>query len=148
LIFAFSFPTFAQKVSFLPVNFLSHKFDEIMVFDQFGKLPLNDQKARLDALFTTITNDKTLISFIEFRLNKKESRKKKIKRFKAISRHFDRRKVDKTRFILAFVEGDEEITSIYVQPQNVSLGYLPSDNYKIVKGEEFEQKIQELFPKK
>ena len=148
MILAFSFAVFAQKENFLLVNTHFFRFDEI--FDDFGKLSLNDQKARLDVLFTTIANDKTLKSLIAFRLNKNESRLRKIKRFKAISKHFDYRKVDKSRFILAFIEAEEEQTIIWVHPQEVNPKDLLSSeagNYKLFKAEELEQKIQELFPK-
>lgn len=122
-----------------------------MVFDSFGKLPLNEQKARLDNLFQTITNDKTLISFIEFRLNKNESRKKKMNRFKAISRHFNHRKVDKSRFTLVFIEDEEEQTTIWAQPEDAK--FIPiligeSAPYKLIKADKLEEKINELFSKK
>lgn len=151
LILVFCFATFSQTGNFLPVVTFTSKYDEIMVFDSFGKLPLREQKARLDNLFHTISNNETLISFIEFRLDKNESRKKIIKRFKAISEHFNRRNVNKSRFTLIFIESKDELTTIWAQPQDA--GFTPisvseSAPYKLVKADKLEEKINELFPKK
>jgi hypothetical protein len=151
LLLAFCFATFAQVGTFLPVGKFITKYDEVMVFDDFGKLPLREQKARLDNLFHTLANDENLISFIEFRLDKNESRKRKIKRFKAISEHFNRRSVNKSRFTLVFIEGEEERTTIWAQPQDA--GFTPisiSERalYKLFKADKLEEKINELFPKK
>jgi hypothetical protein len=140
-----------SKGIFFPVNTFFSEFDEIMVFDSFKNLPLNEEKARFDNLFHTITNDKTLISFIEFRLNKNESRKRKMDRFKAISKHFDSRKVDKSRFTLVFIEDEEERTTIWVQPQDakfVPLLIEKTESYYLVKADKLKERINELFPNK
>lgn len=70
LIFAFCFAVFAQKDSLLQRNLFSIKFDEFVEFDIYGKLPINEEKARLDNLFMTVAKDESLRSFIVFRLNK------------------------------------------------------------------------------
>lgn len=151
LIFTLCCAVPAYRENLLFVNTVSFKFDEVFIFDQFGKLPLNEQKARLDNLFITIKENKALQSLIEFRLNKNESRKKKIKRFKAISKHFDFRKADKSRLTLVFIEAEEERTTIWVQPQDLKIEefcFGEGKELERIKAEEFEQKIQELFPKK
>lgn len=51
LILAFCFAVFAQKGRFLLVNTLSSKCDEIVTADDFGTLPLKEQKARFDVFF-------------------------------------------------------------------------------------------------
>lgn len=150
LILGFNFVAVAQQGNYLLVN-NAYTVDEVTVFDMFGKLPLIEQKARLDNLFHILTNDKTLISFIEFRLNKNETRKKKMNRFKAISKHFNNRKVDKSRFTLVFIEDEEERTTIWVQPQDAN--FIPvligeTAPYKLIKADKLEEKINELFSKK
>ena len=151
LIFTFCCAVSAYRENLSFVDTVSIKFDEVFIFDQFGKLPLNEQKARLDSLFIIIKENKDSQSLIEFKLNKDESRKKKIKRFKAISKYFDYRKADKSRFTLVFIEAEEEQTTIWVQPQNLEIEefyFGEKIELKRIKAEDFEQKIQELFPKK
>lgn len=151
LILAFCFTTVAQKANLSPVNTFFTKFDEIMIFDSFGKLSLNEQKARLDNLFYTIAANKNLTGIIEFRLNRNESKKRKMKRFKAIFKHFNRRKVDESRFTLLFIEDEEEQTTIWAQPQEAGLISTLIDEtkpYKLIKAGRLEEKINELFPKK
>ncbi len=154
LVLSFSSTSFAKKTNFLFTGISTVKFDEIVRFDEYGKLSLNKEKERLDNLFFSITNDKTVKSLIVFKLNKSDSRKKKLKRFKVISKHLDYRKADKSRITFAFIEADNEQTIVYVEPQDTDLLYLldlisgETAKHKIIKAEELSQKITELFPKK
>jgi hypothetical protein len=151
LILAFCFTAFAQNFNFLTTGFYASSFDEIIKFDQYWHLSIKDEKSRLDNLFNSLANDKNTKGLIAFRLNKNDSVKKKLKRFKAISRHLNYRMTDKSRITFAFLKTDEEETIIWLQPQDVDLMPLISsenEKYKIIKAEEFEQKITELFPNK
>lgn len=72
-------------------------------------------------------------------------------RFKAISKHFDSRKVDKSRFTLVFIEDEEERTTIWVQPQDakfVPLLIEKTESYYLVKADKLKERINELFPNK
>lgn len=120
-------------------------------FDAYGQLAINDEKARLDALIAAVNKDKKMQGVIIFRTDRSDSRKKKIKRFGEIARHFKRRKIDASRINLAFSESDEESTIIYLVPSDAELiSYLYFDNPKnnrIINAADLKKSIGELFPK-
>lgn len=151
LISALSFTTFAQKEGFLLTNKISFRFDELVRFDEYERLTPKDERARLDSLFITVAKDKNLKSLIVIRFDKNEPKKIRIKRLREIAKHFDFRKTDKTKFTLAILDAEKERTELWVEPQDVNLENLllgETTNYKIIKAQEFKQKIDQLFPKK
>jgi hypothetical protein len=87
-----------------------------------------------------------------FQLDKNESKAKKRKRLIEISRHFNYRRIDKSRFTIIVYEDVEEFTTFRHIPGNMDwseLVYLEDKDYKSIRGEEFKpKKIDELFPKK
>jgi len=142
LILAFSVAAFAQEE--MP------EFRCGVPFDSFGKLHQYDLYARLDNFFVALLNDPTAKGFVKLKLNKNENKARKIKQLNEISKHLSARKFDRTRITFAIFEVDEKYTTLYVAPQQASIKdvVFENENYKVIKGEEFDQKIKELFPKK
>lgn len=148
LIFALCFAASAHEYNF-PSNYLFMKSDEYVIFDEYENINIKDEKERLNSLSRKIAEDKTLKGFIVLRLAKNESKKKKIKRLRTTAKHFAVRKVDKTRFSLAIFDDERTKTVFYVEPETVDLSLLlpnESRNHKIIKAEDLEQQIKELFP--
>jgi hypothetical protein len=145
LILVFCFAASAQDESNLPVCILP------VAFDIYGEISPIDEKARLDNLFVHISTNKDLKTLIVLKLSKSKSQNRKIKRLNEIAKYMNFRKIDKTKFTLAILEDEEEETTFWVEPMDLNLEQLLSGettNYKLIKTEEFEQKIKELFPKK
>lgn len=145
MVLAFCFAVFAQDEKNLPICILP------VAFDIYGEISSIDEKARLNNLFFHLSTNKDLKTLIVLKLNKNKSQNRKIKRLNEIAKHMNFGKIDKTKFTLAILEGEEEETKFWVGPMSVDLEQLLSGetaNYKLIKAEEFEQKIKELFPKK
>ncbi|HEX9961827.1 MAG TPA: hypothetical protein VGB00_12890 [Pyrinomonadaceae bacterium] len=120
-------------------------------FDSFGKYFAKDEKGRFDNFFIALSKDKSMDAIVVFELDKNESKAEKRKRLTEISKHFNFRKIDKSRFTFIVYEEEEEFTRFWLIPKNKNWDDLLSvedRDYKLIKGEEFEQKINELFPKK
>lgn len=119
-------------------------------FDKFGRLPKNDFYGRLDNFFVSIRSASTAEGLIALEFDKAESRAKKIKRLNEILEHVNRRRFDKSRLKFSISETDKEYTTLYVVPQGVKITQVipESEVPNIIKGEEIERKIKELFPKK
>lgn len=120
-------------------------------FDNFGKSSLNDEKGRFDNFFIALSKDVNENGVVIFQLDKNESKAKKGKRLRELSKFFSFRKIDKPRFTFIVYEDREELTVFWKIPKNNNwddLLYFEDKNYKVIKGEEFEQKIDEMFPKK
>jgi hypothetical protein len=142
LIFAFCPAVFAQEK--LPIV-------DPRPFDRFGESRLNDEKGRFDNFFITLSKDKNAQAVVFFQLDKHESKAEKRQRLREISKFFNLGKIDKSRFTFLVYEEEEEFTTFWIIPENTSwndLLYFEDKDYKLIKGEEFEQKIDELFPKK
>ena len=122
-------------------------------FDSFGKISMGDRKGRFDNFFVALRNDPEGKGVVIFRLDKKESKAKKRKRLVEISRHFNYRRIDKSRVKFIVYEDEEEFTELWVIPKKINwddlLEILNIKNYKLIKGENFApKKIDELFAKK
>jgi hypothetical protein len=120
-------------------------------FDDFPKLPINTEKGRFDNFFTALSIDEDKKAVVVFNLDKKESKAEKRNRLIEISKHFDLRKIDKSRFMFMISEDETELTKLWILPNYATLGQLEMErkDYKLIKGKNFEQeKIDELFPKK
>jgi hypothetical protein len=141
LILAFGIVSFAQE---------DMRIADPVPFDSFGKLSLNDQEGRFDNFFAFLSKAESSKGILVLELNKNESKSKKDKRLKEISRHFDLRKIDKSRIAFAVYQNDTEFTKLRLIPKikDATDLYDESEGYKIIRGEEFEQKIKELFAKK
>ncbi|CAN5525184.1 hypothetical protein BH10ACI1_BH10ACI1_23380 [soil metagenome] len=116
----------------------------------FGKLKnSNEYLACIDVLFIELNNNSSYEGLIIIRFVKSDSRNYKILYLKKIRRLINFRKYDITRLTFAISERDsEEYTTFLVGQSFAKLqeDYL-KDGYKIIKGEELEQRINELFPK-
>lgn len=119
-------------------------------FDMFGKLPKNDVYGRLDNYFVALINDPTAEGVIILEFAKTETRAKKIKRLKEVLAHVNYRKLPKSRLEFLISEADEEYTRLFIVPQGKKISDVRDDteSYDLLKGEEIEQKIKELFPPK
>ncbi|HLL99821.1 MAG TPA: hypothetical protein VK400_02095 [Pyrinomonadaceae bacterium] len=147
------------KLAGLPENCLdthSHTFAVTRrivdrIYDRFGKLPKIDFYVRLDNLFVGLRNDPAAEGLIILAFDKTETRAKKIKRLNEILKHTNRRKFDKSRLKFFIVEeADEESTTLYIVPQDAKNTQVisQSEAQHIIRGEEIERKIKELFPPK
>lgn len=120
-------------------------------FDMFGRLPGRyEVEARLDNYFIAIRNDSAAEGLIVLEFDKAETRAKKIKRLNKILEHINRRRFDKSRLKFLIFETDEEFTKLYVVPQDAKITQVLSESeaQSVIKGDELERKIKELFPKK
>lgn len=119
-------------------------------FDMFGKLANNELYGRLDNYFVALINDPTSEGLIVLEFDKNETKAKKIKRLNDISKHLKIRRFDRTRLSFLIAEVDEEYTRLYILPPTAKFTEVisESDLPNIIKGEELDRKIKELFPKK
>ena len=114
--------------------------------DNYGKLSLNRQKARLDVLFARLKEDKTSEGLIVFRFAEKENRKHKILHSREIQRFISFEHIEKNRISFAILEGDSETTTLWLIPEGADLpSELKVTNYKLIKAEDFDKEVQKLF---
>ncbi len=140
----FSFAAFAQNKQDVPICILP------IEFDVFEKLPWNDEKARFDNLFAYISENKNSKSLIVLKFNKTESKGRKTKKLKEIAKHFELKKIDKTKFILAIFEDKEERTTFWVEPEDFAVELLLASEtgpFILIKGTEIEKKLKNYFQK-
>lgn len=117
--------------------------------DKFGKIALDDRKARLDSFLIQIANDPDGEGLIVLTLEKRDSRTYKISLLKNILKFLEWRKADLTRISFAISEQDfDEQTTLWLVPPGAKLPIAEDEYYEIIKAEELDQKINELFPKK
>lgn len=119
-------------------------------FDKFGELPKNDLYARLESFFAAIKNNPAAQGLIALEFDKTETRAEKIKRLNEILDYVKRSKFDKSQLKFLISETDGKNTTLYIVPQGAKLAQAVSESVlpNIIKGEEIERKIKELFPKK
>ena len=118
-------------------------------FDSYGKISWKNEMARLANLAIALTRDKDLKVVLQIRFDGNASKSKAKKRLNKIFLFLTDRKnwqIDKTRISFAISEEDEQRTVYWVMDSTVQFSYC--DNCQIVKGENFEQGIKDLFPKK
>jgi hypothetical protein len=88
---------------------------------------------------------------VVFELEKRKSKAKKRQRLAELSKFFNLRKIDKSRFTFIVYEDAEELTTFWLSTEKASPAdflYFEDKDYKVIKGEEFEpKKIDELFRK-
>ena len=105
-------------------------------------------KARIESFIFPIKDYPNSEGLITVRFEKNESRISKISRLRKIYNVFIFRKFDLTRITFAISEDNypEETTLWLIPPSAMFPKYVK--DYTIIKAEEFEQKIKELFPKR
>jgi hypothetical protein len=143
LIFAFSPAAFAQQ----------EELPEIrcgIAFDNFGKLPKEDLYGRLDNFIVALRNNPDAEGFFFLELDKNQTKAKKLQTLNRIFKHLNYRKFDLTRISFLVSEHKEDWTILQIVPAGAQITQIisESDAENIIKGEEFEQKIKTLFPKK
>lgn len=123
--------------------------------ESFGKIDLEDYKYRLDNFFIYLNQSLYSEGLIEIKFNRQDSQKYKISLLNEVNQFFEFRKYDKTRITFAISEGDYERTELWIVPQGAKFPKsrtetyerISEKSYKIVKAEDLEQKINEIFPK-
>lgn len=133
-IIVFSVAAFAQNENFDPY--------------QYGKVSSFEEKVYLDTFFVSLQQNKTYEGVIILRFDKKDSINKRIKRVRSIIKWVKFRKVELNRIIFMISEVDDEHITLLPLPKNSRLLEDLSKDYKPIKAEEFEQKINVLFSKK
>ena len=143
LILAFSLVAFAQQeeIPEIPCR---------LPYDTFGKLTKEYLYGRLDNFFIGLRNDPGAEGFLILTLDKNQTKAKKLQTLKEVSKHLNYRKFDRTRISLLISEGEAEWTILQIVPPGAKITQIipESEVPNIIKGEELEQKIKELFPKK
>ena len=140
LIFAFYFEAFAQDRKFEPLSFdpLAH----------YGKVSANEEKVHLDNLFFKLSQDRAYEGIIVLEFNKKTSVNKRVNRLREIIKLAKFRRHDITQISFAISEKNSEHTTLLALQENSRFFEDLGKDYKLVKAEEFEEKIKELFPTK
>ena len=79
----------------------------------------------------------------------KTPRNEKIKKLKKIVQFIDSKQFDRKQILFRISEGDSESTTQWIIENNKFKWLKEEDeNHRIIKAEQFEQKIKKLFPKK
>lgn len=106
--------------------------------------------SQIDGFMISVKDYPNSEGLITLLFEKKDSRNYKTSLLKKIYKHLIFREFDLTQITFAISEGDfEEQTNLWVVPPEAKFPkYVLDENYKIIKAEEFNQKINELFPKK
>jgi hypothetical protein len=137
LILAFCFAAFAQDAR------------EIADPARYDKIDWREEKPRLLSFLVYLSENKNSEGILVLEFDKKSSRKAKIRRLKRIVQFIDSKQFDRKQILFRISEGDSETTTYWIIENNKPT-YLKEEDetHKIIKAEEFEKKIKELFPKK
>lgn len=142
----------SNKIKFIKPNQFSLPDESVInsPFDSFGKLATDDYKNRADNFMIGVNADPYYEGLISAVLDKRESRSRKIAVLKIMYNHFIFRKYDLSRFTFAVseMETEQRITLWIVPPSAEYPTHAPELEETLIKAEEFEQKINKLFPKK
>ena len=84
------------------------------VLDEWGLLPLNDQRGRLDNFFTELLNRTEYLGLFYVSTEKKEGPQATSERMQFVLRHAKFRKFDKNRLIFALTDEDRHNISLYL----------------------------------
>lgn len=118
----------------------------------FGKVSLDNYRARLESFLVAVKADPTYEGLIELKFNKRDSRNYKITLLKNIIKFLEQKKIDKSRITIAIAESGFERTELWIVPQGIKFPIsrtrdykrVSGENYEIIKAEKFEQKINNL----
>lgn len=133
--------TFSTRFYMKIVRSKPVKFWRTIFLDEYEKVTIGDEKARLDNFFITLQEDKTAEGFIRLQTN---TRANLYKRLKQIDEHLSFRGFNKTRISFAVVKNEKEETQFWAVPRRKKLPNC--ENCIIVKAEEPKQKLRKLFP--
>ncbi len=105
---------------------------------RYAKASANEEKAHLDNLFHTLSEDKIYEGIIIFKFDKKTSINRKIKRLREIIKWTKLRKFDVNRISFMISEEDSEYTTLLVLQESSKFYKGLNKDYKLVRAEEFE----------
>lgn len=117
-------------------------------FSRYGKVSANDEKAQLDDLYYTLLENDNYEGVMLLEFDRKTPVSKRIKRLKEIIKWLEFRKYDASRVFFSIAEADSENTTILVFQKNSEFFKDLNEKYKLLKSEDINQKINELFLKK
>jgi hypothetical protein len=116
--------------------------------DEFGRLSRDDVKARIDNLYIRLNNDPEAEGFILIELNAKESRALKLTYVNSFYDGILFRKHDPSRVTFMVLQRDYDTgTKLWLVPVGADFPEV-GESPILIKGEDFKQKIKDLFPKK
>jgi len=133
--------TFSTRFYMKIVRSKPIKFWRTVFLDEYEKVTIGDEKARLDNFFITLQEDKTAEGFIRLQVNTRANLHGRLKR---INDHLFFRRFNKTRISFAVVKNEKEQTQFWAVPKRAKLPNC--ENCVIVKAEEAKQKLRKLFP--
>ena len=149
--------TFTAKIIGLPKtcdNIVSEVFPVIPrprephPIETYGKQKLNVEKAILDNAFIALNENDSYNLIIDLEFDKNDKRNYKISRLRKIYEFIKFRKHNLRQVLFLISDGDAELTKLWIAYPKAEISDIKVGNYTIVKAEEFNQKIKELFPKK
>lgn len=118
--------------------------------EPFGKVTLNEYREKLDRLFSSLENNPRAEGLISISFDKSNNRKYKISLLKNIKKHITFRKFDPARITFAVTEkGSTEENIFWLIPSGANFPrYIRKRNYQIIRAEDLETEIKELFVSK
>ncbi len=149
--------TFTAKIIGLPKtcnNLISEVFPiipslrEPHPIDIYGKQKLMVEKARLDNAFIALNENDSYRLIIDLEFDKNDRRNYKISRLRNIYEFIKFRKHNLSQVLLLISNGDAELTRLWIAYPKAKISNIKVGKYTIVRAEELNQKIKELFPKK
>lgn len=136
LILAFCLAAFAQDSK------------EIADPERYGKLAWKEEKFRLLNFLVYLSGNKNSEGILVLEFDNKTPTNERIKRLKRIVQFIDTKQFDRKQILFRISEGDSETTTHWIIENNKSTYLKENETHKIIKAEEFEKKIKELFSKK
>jgi len=95
-----------------------------ILLDEFRRIPLNDQRARLDSFVMDLIHNPTQIGYVVLNYKKGTKDSKVLKRVRFIKDHvFGVRKLAKDRLVILSEPSDRETTKIYRLPRDYADGF-------------------------
>ncbi len=146
----------ALKINGLPKNCISDVSKTVAVisppndepFSQYRKVSANDEKAQIDNLYYYLSLNENYKGIILLEFDRKIPVNKRIKRLEEVIKWLKLRKYDVSRLSFSIAEDDSKNTTILLLQEKSKIFENLSKGYKLIKGEEFEKKLNALFPKK
>ncbi len=109
-----------------------------VAFEDYGKTPAEEEKARLDNMFTFLLSNPEAIAYFRIVIERDETTEQTKKRIKKIVDHTNFRKFDEKRLVFAIDKsgtyGDEQRTLIHLIPKNEK--FPECENCEIIRGED------------
>ena len=137
LVFVLCFAVFAQYKNRNPPN---------IDFTYFSKMTWEKEKAVLDNFFIFFSENKGNEGLIDLQFDKKSFINERIDRIKRIIKYIDFRNINKKRILFRISEADTEETFYVLDVKEFEWLKEEDENHKLIKADEFEQKINDIFP--